>query len=226
MFSNHDRPRMLHRLGNDVRKAKLLSMLQLTARGVPFIYYGEEIGMRHAPIPLTRGKDPLAQRNRRVPQPIARLLSQKGLLLNRDECRLPMQWDASPNAGFSSDGAEPWLPVHRDASHVNVAQQTQDPTSIFHTYRGLLALRKGSRALQAGRIELRKQGVHSDVLAYRRIHGSEAVDVLLNASEAAQVVDLGDVQGRSLFSSRVSGLRPAARSYKLEPYEGVLLTSP
>jgi len=224
VFSNHDRPRMLHRLGGDVRKAKLLCMLQLTARGVPFIYYGEEIGMRHAPIPLTRGQDPLAQRNRQVPQPLARLLSKRGLLLNRDECRLPMQWDAGPHGGFTGAEAQPWLPVHRDAAHVNVEYQTADPTSIFHTYRSLLGLRKNSLALQEGRLQLRSSGkVPADVLAYRRIHGKEVVDVFLNASERHVKLDLGDPDGRSMYSSRVSGLRPATRSYRMEPFEGIML---
>ncbi len=227
VFSNHDRPRMLHRLGNDVRKAKLLAMLQLTARGVPFIYYGEEIGMRHAPLPLRGAKDPLAQRNRRVPQAVARALSRKGLLLNRDECRMPMQWDAGPNAGFTPAEATPWLPVHRDAAHVNVAQQVSDPTSIYHTYRSLLTVRKGSAALQAGRLELSARGRQpEDVLQYRRCHGADVVDVFLNASDQAKVVELGDAAGRVLLSSRVAGLRPYGRSYRMEPYEGVLLIAP
>ena len=99
VFSNHDRRRSIHRLGEDVRKAKLLAMLQLTVRGVPCLYYGEEIGMTNLTLPFDTALDPVPHKFKFVPRFVFNLL---GLTINRDEVRTPMQWDGTRNAGFSS----------------------------------------------------------------------------------------------------------------------------
>ena len=57
---------------------------------------------------------------------------------SRDNARTPMQWDASANAGFTP--ARPWLAVNPNHSEVNVAAQLDDPASVFHHYRTLIAL--------------------------------------------------------------------------------------
>ncbi|MFT3925260.1 MAG: alpha-glucosidase [Myxococcales bacterium] len=224
VFSNHDRPRMLHRLGDDLRKARLLATLQLTARGVPFIYYGEEIGMRHSRLLLGSGLDPLAQRNRRVPEFLARVLSQRGLQLNRDECRLPMQWTDGPNAGFCPSLAKPWLPVHASSEQVNVAAQRAQPDSLLQTYRGLLALRKRSRALQQGELSLfSRADLPSQVFGYRRRHGEENVDVYFNASTRPATLRLAQRPGH-LFSSLRVAHESTPEAVRLEPYEAVVLS--
>ena len=64
-----------------------------------------------------------------------------GILLNRDECRRPMQWDAGVNAGFSHPESTPWLPLHAESQHINVAAQVDDEASLLRCYRRLLALR-------------------------------------------------------------------------------------
>ena len=74
VFSNHDRVRRIERLGGDLERAKANAALQLTARGVPFIYYGEEIGMRQHRMPVRTSRDALAQRLGRVPQVVHELV--------------------------------------------------------------------------------------------------------------------------------------------------------
>jgi oligo-1,6-glucosidase/alpha-glucosidase len=228
VFGNHDRPRFIHRLGEHRDKAKLLATMQLTVRGVPFIYYGEEIGMRHREIPLCEGRDPVAARFRFVPQWLARRLQRFGILLNRDECRLPMQWHHGPNAGFAPSHAEPWLPVHPDVAEINVAAQERDPESLLNCYRRLLSLRRESRALSAGRLELHDAArLPRDVVAYRRVHGEgtaeQAVDVYLNFGRRPVVLDLRGKEGRVLVSNRRGEARAAAPEHELGPYEGVLV---
>jgi len=109
--------------------------LLLSLRGTPFMYYGEEIGMRD--IHLRRGEilDPPGQKY----WPFYK---------GRDGCRSPMQWDAGAQAGFST--ARPWLPVHPDYLQRNVAAQQADPGSLFHFTKKLLALRKAYPALRRG----------------------------------------------------------------------------
>ncbi len=93
-FGNHDRSRFISRHNDDgfgPERARAAAILLLCLRGVPFIYYGEEIGMTDVDIPEERLQDPARFRTP-----------------GRDPERTPMQWDGSSTRGFSS--AEPWLP--------------------------------------------------------------------------------------------------------------------
>ena len=223
VFGNHDRPRSIHRLGDHAGRAKLMATLQLTARGVPFIYYGEEIGMPQHSIALEHGKDPVAARFRFVPDWLARPLRRLGISMNRDECRLPMAWDDGPNGGFSS-AAETWLPPHPLYESINVQTELRDPGSILHCYRRLLALRRATPALHAGTLELLGHGRGpSDVVAYRRAHATGAVDVLLNFAEGDVTVPVGRAGRAVLFSTHVDAPTRAGRTLHLRAHEGVIL---
>ena len=229
VFGNHDRPRSMHRLDDSQERAKLLATLQLTVRAVPFIYYGEEIGMGHHDIPLELGLDPVAARFGFVPQWIASFVRRYGILMNRDECRTPMQWTPGPNAGFSREGAIPWLPVHPGHPEVNVEAQASDPDSLLGYYRRLLALRRARPALHAGRLELLDPpGLSRSVVAYRRVHGADEVEVYLNFSSRARPLDLRDAgqRGCLLFSTRRAELIAPDAEYSLAPNEGALLLKP
>jgi oligo-1,6-glucosidase/alpha-glucosidase len=232
VFGNHDRPRLLHRLDGHQRKAKLFATLQLTVRGVPFVYYGEEIGMGHYEIPLVHGLDPIAVRHRWLPQWLARLLARYGMLLNRDECRSPMQWHAGTHAGFSQPGATPWIAVHPASSETNVEAQERDPESLLHCYRGLLALRKESLALSAGRLELLDEGappvkLPEQVVAYRRSWDQgerhETALIFLNFGRRPVDLEIPTARGRRLFSNRRADISAFIGGYTLSAYEGVVL---
>ena len=229
VFGNHDRPRSIHRLGGDVRKARLLAMLQLTARGVPVIYYGEEIGMPQSDIPLRDAQDPIAGRFRWVPQWMARRLRRRGILLNRDECRPPMAWTPDAHAGFTAAHATPWLPAHPRSDAVNVARQHADDGSMLALYRRLLGLRRERPSLHRGRLDLLDAVGRSDrVLTYRRTcertAPTEVTHVALNFSGRRQPLPDALHAGRRL--STVHGwLEDAAGATALEPYEGVISVS-
>jgi oligo-1,6-glucosidase/alpha-glucosidase len=202
VLGNHDRPRLMQRLGDDVDKAKLMATLQLTVRGVPFIYYGDEIGVGQLDLPRAAAKDPVAARFRFVPRWLSRRLLQHGILLNRDECRAPMAWDGGANAGFSPPDTTPWLPLHPRHHEVNVAVAERDPASLLHCYRALLRQRRERAALHAGRLELVATGLPAGVVGYRRTHLRDEVEVLLNFSPRERRLELERHRGRTLFSSR------------------------
>jgi glycosidase len=224
VFGNHDRPRVIERLDGDPRKAKLLAALQLTVRGVPFIYYGDEIGMGHHEGPSHAALDPVAARFRRVPSWLAARLRRRGILLNRDGCRRPMQWEAAPHAGFAPPHATAWLPVHPEASVVNVAAQHGDPESLLSCYRRLLSLRSRCAALHAGRLELLDPGrLPGTVLGYRRVHGAEEAHVFLNFSEREQALDLSGFALRTLHSNLRDEIHPASSRCTLRAFEAVVL---
>jgi alpha-glucosidase len=159
VLGNHDRPRVASRIGE--AQARIAAMLLLTLRGTPTLYYGDEIGLPQVSVPADRIRDPFG---RNVPG------------LGRDGCRTPMQWDASPGAGFSS--APPWLPLSEDAASRNLASQSGDPGSLYNLYRRLIGLRRQFPALATG--HYRPIPADDDVLAYIREQGSERFLVALN----------------------------------------------
>jgi len=173
-LNNHDMPRSMGRLSlpHESLKTKRLRaraaiLILLTLRGTPFLYYGEEIGMRNGSIPRKAIQDPLGKRYWPV---------YKG----RDMSRTPMQWDRSPFAGFSE--VEPWLPLNPDSGEVNVAAQEKDPVSMLSYHRELIWLRKRSPALQCGSFQW-TEGLPASCLGYQRSMGEERVLVLVNFSK-------------------------------------------
>jgi alpha-glucosidase len=207
VLGNHDKPRIASRVGD--AQAKVAAMLLLTLRGMPTLYYGDEIGMRQIKIPPHRVRDPYE-------------LNVPGLGLGRDGCRTPMQWDASDKAGFS-DG-DPWLPLGEDRRQLNVENQRADRTSIFTLHRRLLALRRAHPALAIG--NYRPMAATGDLLLFERVLGRERFVVALNLGVEPVEVDfaLGDVRGRLVLSTH--GDRdgePVADALALRDNEGVVV---
>lgn len=177
VFSNHDRRRSLKRLNGDINKAKLLHALQLTVRGVPCMYYGEEIGMSDYRMPYKKALDPVPHLYKGVPR---FLVDMAGETLNRDELRTPMQWDTSANAGFSA-GNKTWLPVNPNYTTVNVKDALGNNQSLLNTVKQLLAIRKQYPALSKGAMQLISPAqLPANILAYTRQAEEQKVLVLLN----------------------------------------------
>ncbi len=213
VLSNHDIVRSSVRYGdgkNNRAIEKLMASLYLTLRGTPIMYYGEEIGMEN--------NDP--KRKEDVKDPIGRVgwPEEKG----RDGERTPMQWDDSPNAGFTQ--GTPWLPVPLSYKTVNVASELKDPSSVLQVYKSLLALRHQNRALLDGDYVALNES-DPNVLSYLRRYKNEAVLVVLNMSSQPQRVsfDLGlqgfAVQSAStLFTTMGAGSKVSLSHLSLEPF--------
>ncbi|MGQ9833175.1 MAG: alpha-amylase family glycosyl hydrolase [Candidatus Villigracilaceae bacterium] len=196
----------------------LLHMLQLTVRGVPCMYYGEEIGMRNLRLPLHTALDPLPRKYKAVPQFVFDLL---GTTINRDQVRAPMQWDASPQAGFSS-AAQSWLPVHENYPNVNVARQSGDPDSLLETLRRLLKIRRQQPALSEGSLQW-IDTTPASILAYRRAHTEGTLAIFLNFSTQAQSFAF---EAEGLIFSLSSEDTYQNGSVHLSGYGGLILTTP
>jgi alpha-glucosidase len=204
VLGNHDRHRIASRVGPG--QARVAAMLLLTLRGTPTIYYGDEIGMPDVPIPEERVQDPW---EKNVP----------GFGLGRDPERTPMQWDASPNAGFTR--GTPWLPVGADYRSRNVAAQAADPRSMLSLHRRLLALRRAEDALSVGRyVPVPADG---DLLAYGREAGDRGFLVALNlGSRPARLPAPPDA--RVVLSTHLDREDERVRgSLALRPDEGVVV---
>jgi len=218
VLGNHDQHRIASRVGQ--AQARVAQMLLLTLRGTPTCYYGDEIGMEDVPIPFEQCMDPAA-------------LQQPELfeLWGRDPERTPMQWDGSPNAGFTPLGITPWLPLAADAHERNVAAQDDDPASMLNFYRALTALRRAEPALNRGAYEGVDLGV-ADVLAYRRVEpGHDGFLVALNLGAAARTLDLRAAVGTdtvqiALSTDPARTGSAAAEAFMLAGNEGVILRLP
>ncbi|RPJ50176.1 MAG: DUF3459 domain-containing protein, partial [Chloroflexi bacterium] len=205
-------------LGNaeDDRKLKVAAAFLLTLRGTPFLYYGEEIGMRD--IDLRRKEDVL--------DPIGKTFWP--LMKGRDGCRAPMQWSGAPNAGFSPPGVKTWLPVHPDAAHRNVEDQQDDPCSLYNWYKRLIALRRANVALTEGMFQPLTFGTRF-ILAYLRQTRDQTVLVALNFSRRRQRLVLGSHLARANPRLLLSTHRDATPDLlrgsllPLEPYEVVIM---
>jgi alpha-glucosidase len=176
VIGNHDMPRSYVRYGDGKHNdqiAKLMAGMYLTLRGTPIMYYGEELGMEN--------NDPTRKEDVKDPIGIAGWPKDKG----RDGERTPMQWNDSPNAGFSR--TTPWLPVPASYKTHNVASELAEPASVLQFYRHLLALRHQEHALLYGDYVALNQD-NPNVLSYLRRYKDEAVLVVLNMSVAAQQV--------------------------------------
>ncbi|WP_217430301.1 alpha-amylase family glycosyl hydrolase [Sphingomonas bacterium] len=200
VLGNHDKPRIAARVGS--AQARVAQLLLLTLRGTPTLYQGDELGLTGEPIAAERIRDPQA-------------LREPDTAFNRDEVRMPMPWDASPHAGFSTD--EPWLPLNADWSARNVAAQEEDVGSMLTLVRRLLALRRENEALATGAIALVE--AEGDVLAYRR--GDDLL-VALNLGATPQRLALPAGRYRTLLSTQGEGADWAAE-LALAPDEGVIL---
>jgi alpha-glucosidase len=174
VLSNHDIERSYNRYGDGKHNdeiAKLMAGLYLTLRGTPILYYGEEIGMENNdPKSRSAVKDPIGRRG---------WPNEKG----RDGERTPMQWDNTPNAGFTK--GIPWLPIPVSYKTHNVASEEKDPNSILVFYQKLLALRHTNPALLEGDYVALNEN-DSNVMSYLRRYKDKAVLVVLNMSGAPQ----------------------------------------
>jgi glycosidase len=180
-LTNHDQDRLMSVLGDDLAKAKVAAALLLTAPGVPFIYYGEEIGML--------GKKP------------------------DEDIRLPMQWSAEANAGFSAASGI-WRPANPDYPMKNVAAQSSNPDSLLSTYRSLIHLRNNHAALRAGETLVLETG-NPAVYALLRVGEQQTALVVINlgadpVSDYALTLKTGPLPAASTMSvAPIWGASPA-----------------
>ena len=169
-LGNHDNARLANRRSD--KELEIIYAFGFTMPGVPFIYYGNEIGMRQLPT--------------NWPQV-------EGAYQPRNGARTPMQWSQGKNLGFSSgDASQLYLPVDPSPDAPNVASQEGDPNSLLNKTRQLIALHHAEPALANYAEFVPLYPGEGDAcpypFVYARASGKDVVLVMLNpraeASEA------------------------------------------
>lgn len=224
-LSNHDRVRFITRLKNNTEKAKIAATMQLTLRGIPVIYYGEEIGMPNSEFELSASQDPIGRKYSWAPGWLTRLL---GISLSRDGCRTPMQWNDEPTSGFSvNPDATTWLKISDTYKEINVAKESEEPDSLLNCSQRLLKIREENEALRYGSFELIKlSGLESKCLAYSRTLEKQKVFIYLNFSKDILELKCPVQRPRLLFSTLANRVTLDVDSLdgtmSLAPFEGII----
>jgi oligo-1,6-glucosidase len=140
-----------------VASAKTLATVLHLHQGTPYVYQGDELGMANAPFAAIgdfrdiQALNYYAQAAARGDVDLAALLRAMNKM-SRDQGRTPVQWDASPNAGFTA--GTPWIAVNPDYPEVNAAAEVGQPDSVYEHYRKLIELRHTDPVVTDGEFEL------------------------------------------------------------------------
>ncbi|MFL1377004.1 alpha-glucosidase [Nocardiopsis protaetiae] len=193
-WNNHDQPRAVSRFGDDgkyrVASAKTLATTLHMMKGTPYVYQGEELGMTNAgfsDIAEYRDVETLNHHRHALAAGADEESVMAGIArMSRDNARTPMQWDASPNAGFTT--GTPWLAVNPNHTEINAEAALADPDSVFHHYRRLIALRKELPVVVHG-VYAPLLPDHPALFAYTRTLDGAVLTVLANWSADTVAVD-------------------------------------
>jgi len=204
------------------RSAKMLALFQLTLRGTPFIYQGQEIGMTNFDFMSldelndveSRGLNSLMKK-----MFIPASLRWKWIKASsRDNARTPVQWDDNEYGGFSR--TKPWLGVNGNYKYINRALQKNDPESVLNFYKTLIAIRRESKCLVYGEFF----PVYADdrLIIYQRKLENDLYTIALNFSFKnvkipGKYLDL--LKGTKVICA--SG--GAEQNNRLLPWDGVLV---
>jgi alpha-glucosidase len=183
-------------------------MLQLTLRGTPTLYYGDELGLPGAEITPEEIVDPWGFQS---PE------------LSRDPARSPMPWTADRNGGFCAPGAAPWLPLVAESAHLCVEAQEGDPTSFLALTERLLVARRASEALKGGGYGA--FAAVNDCVVFERRAQSDVRVVALNLCDEARTVEASAFMGAAIEVSTGSDRRDEKLDGRLElaAFEGCIV---
>ncbi len=221
-LDNHDQPRVVSRFANDseqyrVVSAKMIATCLHMLKGTPYVYQGEELGMTNAYFDRLEDYRDIESINAFHQYVDSGLVKAEDMMrylkeISRDNARTPMQWDASPNAGFTT--GTPWIRVNPNYKEINAAACTADPDSVFHYYQELIRLRHTLPIIVYGKFE----GLLEDsetIYAYRRLLDGQVLTVACNFTDQEQACDLcEDPAARELISNYKTH-----KTGTLQPYE-------
>jgi oligo-1,6-glucosidase len=153
-------------------------------KGTPYIYQGEELGMTNnkhfsqidqfRDIESYQGMNDLLSYGY-TPSEAMECLRQ----FSRDNARTPMQWNASPHAGFCPEDVIPWIEVNPQYQEINAEQEMKDDNSVYHFYKKLIQYRHQSATIVYGDFSLIQKD-NPDLFCYERTLGDESILVVCN----------------------------------------------
>jgi len=184
------RRRLAPLLDNDRRKIELANSLLFTLPGSPIIYYGDEIGMGD---------------NLDLP--------------DRNGVRTPMQWDDSPNAGFTTgESFTAFVQGKLDFHHINVKSQLADKDSLFHTLSKMINVRKQYKVFGRGTMEW-VLASNPSLAIYTRKYKDEILLIINNLSDSPQTLVLPAEYHTRYVDLLANREQHILSTVELQPYE-------
>jgi oligo-1,6-glucosidase len=231
-WGNHDSPRAVSRFGDDgpyrVESAKTIATVLHLHRGTPYVYQGDELGMTNSPFNSIADYRDIEALNFYATALAKGDVDLEALLVamgrrSRDHGRTPMQWDATPGAGFTN--GEPWITVNPNHQTVNAAQQLGNPGSVLEHHRRLIALRHADPIVTEGGFQLLVPE-HPAVWAFLRPGADACLLVAANWSSAPVEVALPlgpHWAGASVVLTNLDGPSPElVPTLRLRPWESIV----
>ena len=218
-LENHDQARSISRFGSLAyyyQSATLLATVIYFQQGTPFIYQGQEIGMTNAHYTeLSQYQDIETHNIYRLGRKLLmshRRMMKKIKLMSRDNARTPMQWDDTPNAGFSK--ARPWLEVNENYKIINVKSNQADNKSILDYYKRIIKLRHKEEVIVYGDysdIDYKNKKLY----AYKRTLENDELYVICNFSPKILKIKKYDFLKHDLVLQNYSQIN----DHIMQPYE-------
>ncbi|KAL2219255.1 alpha-amylase [Thermoascus aurantiacus ATCC 26904] len=244
-WENHDQPRSIDRYTDakpefTVVASKMLATVLALMSGTPFIYQGQELGMRNVPkewgieeykdidcLNHWRGRLANQGHDKKALQIVLEQYQRK----SRDNARTPMQWSSAPNAGFTSPNVKPWMSVNPNHVTVNAEAELADPDSTFNYWASVLDLRKEYLDIFVYGDFVMLDRYSEDIFAYTRQYEDQQALVLCNWTEkplewdpvangvkGVRQVLLNNYESQGGVKEKISGKR-----WPMRPYEASVL---
>ncbi|WP_406613915.1 alpha-amylase family glycosyl hydrolase [Mycoplasma corogypsi] len=226
-LSNHDTSRSISRWGDEglfrEMSAKSQALMLLTIKGIPCIYYGEEIGLLNTHFNSRyEFRDCDIHNGFKALVDESKTYSESEMLLycninSRDAGRSLMQWCAHKNAGFNK-GKSPWINLGRNKEQINVFDALKNPNSIYHFYKHLIKLRKEDLhdVLVLGSSKMNV--LDNNLITVEREFNGEKVKAYINLTN--KQLELENVSGTQILSSYTDN---KVVTNQLRPYESILV---
>ena len=210
IIENHDEPRGVSRFlpayAQTPAGTKMLGTVNFLLRGIPFIYQGQEIGMKNAKWNSIDEFDDISTKDQYQIAREAGLSDREAMeacnRMSRDNARTPMQWTSGENAGFTKGTA--WLKINPDYKEINVEDQENNPDSVLNYYRKLVALRKSDEfknVFTYGEF-IPEYEEMDDILAFYRTDAATSILVVANFGTDAASIELKGNVKRVLMSNQ------------------------
>ncbi len=189
-FENHDNPRIVSKVDKtgawreDI--SKICALIEMTLRGVPYIYQGQELSMGNVDfasadelndVEAVNTYKELVEKGWKEEKAFKR--AKTG---TRDNARSPFHWSDTENAGFTT--GKPWLRIASDYRRYNAADEAEREDSVLNFYKKAIALRKSTPALVYGEF-VEVEGLKPPVFCYYREYENEKYYIELNLGKKA-----------------------------------------
>ena len=224
-LENHDQRRSVGRYGTvergplSVVSSKSLAVSYFFLQGTPFIYQGQEIGMRNPSFKSIDEYQDVELKN--MYAMCEKNVIVKGLIgkhlfdVSRDNARTPMQWDDSEFFGFSK--VKPWLGGTDDNKDINVKASLEDQNSLLHFYQKMIELRKKYPVIIEGKFELLYKN-NKDLFIYTRSLNDQQLLVISSFSKKEVKCPIKDLSGYQLLLSNYQKQKDTLQTFEFRVY--------